>query len=441
MDRRSFSKGALIGTAGFISGSIIACENKSGYNTDLEIPKGKLINIADGCEGTGEAPKYQLDAKGKMEQIYKGNLYHNKDGVLGFSKLQSGDIHQFDAFLETGCYQITGDAIEMRVPSSIIGRRPGFGNPNGEFPMQHGTNIRFKTNGIRIGAYNKGINKKDWIDLRMSLPMIKDLGLYRDPTQKRITEIGKGAAIWLDMSHDSTTISNVRVAMASYGLLSTCFTDTIRVDNLHTADVDFPVYFGGNEDLELEGQTTAHWANSISNSCFADGDGPCVIKETKHFNNFSGWQFNNVHIVRQGRKKGIGPESCNLYWTSNGGQIRGGIIKEPGVMLPLSDGGSYSRKGGQIDADGIILGGSSNVIDTWFIGASGEGRANLRLLPGANKNVIRSYFGGAINGAIDLIIPKGCEENIVYCTPGMTILDQGTNTQFIGKEIALIIND
>ncbi|WP_282135009.1 hypothetical protein [Seonamhaeicola maritimus] len=441
MERRLFGKRAIWGITGIMGSSMLACENSSGLNNSIEKPKEGLINIVNGCHGTGEAPIYQLDSKGKMVQIAKGDLYYNEDGVLGFSKLQPGRVHQFDAFLETGCFQITGEAIEMRVPSSIVGRRPGFGNPNGEFPMQHGTNIRFKTNGIRIGSYNTGIDKKEWIDLRMSLPLIKDIGLYRDPSQKRSKEIGEGAAIWLDMSHDSTTISNVRVAMTTYGLLSTCFTDTIRVDNLHTADVDFPVYFGDDKDIELPGQTTAHWANSLNNCCFADGDGPCVVKATKHFNKFSGWQFNNVHIVRQGRKKGVGPASCNLYWTSNGGQIRGGIIKEPGVMLPLSDGGSYNRKWAQIDADGMILKGSNNVIDTWFTGASGEGRANLRLIPGANRNVIRSYFDDARNGAVDLIIPQGCEENIVYCTPGMSILDKGKNTLFIGKEVASVINE
>ncbi|WP_298477095.1 hypothetical protein [uncultured Maribacter sp.] len=441
MDRRLFSKGALLGVTGMLSGAAHANSNSLKLNDTFEVAKSKLINVTNECIGAGEAPKYQLDGEGKMIQTYKGDLYRHEDGMLGFSHLHPKKVKQFDTFLETGCYQVTKESIEMRVPGSITGRRPGFGNPNGEFPMQHGTNIQYKTNGIRIGAYNPGLDKEEWTDLRMSLPMISHLGIYRDPSQKRIHEIGTGAAIWLDMSHDSTTIFDVRIAMSTYGLLSTCFTDTMRVDNLHTADVDFPIYFAGSDDEVVSGQVSAHWANSLNDCCFADGDGPCVVKATKAFNQFSGWQFNNVHIVRQGRKKGVGPESCNLYWTSNGGQIRGGIIKEPGVMLPLSDGGSYSRKHAQIDADGMILGGSSNVIDTWFVGASGKGRANLRLLSGANSNIIRSYFGGANNEAIDLIIPEGCKDNIVYCSPGMTILDKGINTQFIAKEMASIINE
>lgn len=438
MDRRTFNKGALLGLAG-LAGTTAVLGSTVGTGEKSEKNKEKLIAIADGCEGNGEAPKYQLDSNGKMVQTYKGDLYSHEDGMLGFSNLQPGKVDQFDAFLETGCYEVTEESIPMRVPSSIVGRRPGFGNPNGEFPMQHGTNIRFTTNGIRIGAPNKGAGSDSWVDLRMSLPMISHIGLYRDPLKERSKEIGEGAAIWLDMIHDSTTIFDVRIALCTFGLLSTCFTDTIRVDNLHTADVDFPVYFAGADDIALPGQGASHWANSLNDCCFADGDGPCVIKATKGFNEFGGWQLNNVHIVRQGRKKGVGPETCNLYWTSNGGQIRGGINKEPGVTLPLSDGGTYKRKWARIDADGMICGGSRNVIDTWFVGASGKGRANLRLLPGADHNIIRSFFGGANNGALDLIIPEGSVGNIVYCSPGMTILDKGENTQFIGKEVASFI--
>ncbi|WP_370978370.1 hypothetical protein [Agaribacterium sp. ZY112] len=438
MDRRNFGKATLFGAAG-ITGSMLSRASSASAGTDAVRSHSKLVQVADICNGTGLAPAYRLDEKGKLQQYAKGELFNHKDGMLGFSALQPGLVKQFDAFLETGCYDLTAESITARVPCSIEGRRPGFGNPNGEFPMQHGTNIRFRTNGLRIGAPNPGAGGESWTDLRMSLPMVTNLGLYRDPSQKRSTEIGEGAAIWLDMSHDSTTIIDVRIAMCTYGLLSTCFTDTIRVNQLHTADVDFPVYFAGEQDKALAGQVSAHWANSLNDCCFADGDGPCVVKETKYFTEFSGWQFNNVHIVRQGRKKGVGPETCNLYWTSNGGQIRGGIIKEPGVMLPLSDGGSYARKHAQIDADGMVLGGSANVIDTWFIGASGQGRANLRLLPGAHNNIIRSYFGGAGNGAIDLIIPEGCEGNVVYCSPGMKLIDKGTNTRFINKEAASII--
>ncbi len=442
MDRRTFNKGALLGLTGLVGASVVH-GNTVGTSETTEGYKERLISIADSCEGNGEAPKYQLDSKGKMIQTYKGDLHFHKDGMLGFSSLQPDKVDQFDAFLETGCYEITEESIPMRVPSSIVGRRPGFGNPNGEFPMQHGTNIRFTTNGIRVGAPDKGegAGSDFWVDLRMSLPMISHIGLYRDPLKERSKEIGEGAAIWLDMVHDSTTIFDVRMALCTYGLLSTCFTDTIRVGNLHTADVDFPVYFAGVDDKSLPGQEAAHWGNSLNDCCFADGDGPCVIKATKAFNYCGGWQFNNVHIVRQGRKKGVGPETCNLYWTSNGGQIKGGVIKDPGVMLPLSDGGFYKRKWAQIDADGMVCGGSRNVIDTWFFGASGKGRANLRLLPGANHNIIRSYFGGAKNNALDLIIPEGCDGNIVYCSPGMTILDKGENSQFIAKEVASFIEN
>jgi hypothetical protein len=236
--------------------------------------------------------------------------------------------------------------------------------------MQHGTNIRFQTNGFRIAAPNPGANRDSWTDLRMSLPMVSHIGLYRDPQQECSREIGAGAAIWLEMTHDSTTISEVRVALCTYGLLSTCFTDTIRINSLHTADVDFPVYFAGSDDPALPGHKPEHWANSLNDCCFADGDRPCLIKATKGFNHFGGWQLDNVHIVRQGRKKGVGPESCNLYWTGNGGRIRGGIIKDPGHMITLNDGGSYVRKQARIDADGMILGGSRNVIDSSFLGAS-----------------------------------------------------------------------
>jgi hypothetical protein len=359
--------------------------------------------------------------------------------MLGFAALQPGRVDQFDTFLETGCYDVTADALPIRVPASVVGRRPGFGNPNGEFPMRHGTNIRYRTNGLRIGAHNPGRGGENWVDKRMSLPVVRNLGLYRDPLVERSTEIGEGAAIWLDMVHDSTTIYDVRVALSTFGLLSTCFTDTIRVDNLHTADVDFPVYFAAPEESPVPGQSSEHWANSLNECCFADGAGPCVIKSTPGFGYCGGWQFNNVHIVRQGRKAGVGPETCNLYWTSNGGRIQGGIIKDPGHSLQLCDGGPYRRPPGRIDADGMVLGGSRNVIDTWFSGASGEGRANLRLLPGAHRNIIRGFFGGADGGAVDLIIPEGCEDNVVHCTPGMTIVDRGTNTEFIGRNAATVL--
>ena len=122
------------------------------------------------------------------------------------------------------------------------------------------------------------------------------------------------------------------------------------------------------------------------------------------------------------------------------GQIRGGLIKDPGVTLTLSDGGSFRRPSGQIDADGMVLQGSGNFISTLFSGASGDGRANLRLLPGANRNVIQSLFSGARNGALDLIIPEGCAENVVLCVPGMTIMDLGLNTQFVNEKGAAFLS-
>jgi len=392
-----------------------------------------VIDIAAGCCGSGSAPNYRMkDNDGRLELVSPGDLYSHADGMLGFSALQPDGVEQFDAFLETGCYDLRAEAIPVRVPASVIGRRPGFGNPNGEFPMSHGTNIRFRTNGFRVGAPNPGSHPDGWVDQRMSLPMICNIGLYQDPEVERPQDRWAGAAIWLDMVHDSTTIYDVRVARCTFGLLSTCFTDTFKVRNLHTAGVDFPVYFAGDDDESLPGETIGHWANTLSDCCFADGNGPCVVKQGAGFDECSGWQFNNIHIVRQGRRSGVRPETCNLYWLANGGQIRGGVIKDPGFTLPISDGGPYRVPAKQIEADGMVLGGSRNTISTVFLGASGKGRANLRLLPGAHENIIQSSFLGAKEGAVDLVIPAGCERNVVYCYPGMTIHDEGCDTQYIG---------
>jgi hypothetical protein len=139
IDRRAFIGFASVAGAAVVHGSarvsnqldnIIRNDDPTG-NDHPGVPGMSLVSIAKGWEGSGEAPKYRLNAEGRLEQRKKGNLYAHQDGMLGFSHLQPGIVDQFDAFLETGGYEITADAIPMRVPGSVVGRRPGFGNPNG----------------------------------------------------------------------------------------------------------------------------------------------------------------------------------------------------------------------------------------------------------------------------------------------------------------------
>jgi hypothetical protein len=251
------------------------------------------------------------------------------------------------------------------------------------------------------------------IDDRMSLPTVENLAMYRDPLRPADDLIGTGAAIRLDEPSDQFTLNNVNIACCTFGLLSTAVQDAMRVRALHTANVTFPLYFDSDRS----------WYPTIVDSCFADGDGPCLVQGRHHT-----WSFQNVLIVRQGRRRTHLP-ACNILWRINNSSFLGGNIEDPGKTFPMND-GRYVREESRIDADGMLMYGNGNQIATHFVGASGEGRANLRLTGGASRNIIQSRFDGGKNGAVDLIIEEGCADNVVYVQPGMHIVDRGTNTQF-----------
>ena len=52
------------------------------------------------------------------------------------------------------------------------------------------------------------------------------------------------------------------------------------------------------------------------------------------------------------------------------------------------------------------------------------------------RNLVQSQFWGALDGAVDLIVEPGCTDNMILVVPGMTIVDQGVNTRYIGAEWA-----
>ena len=254
------------------------------------------------------------------------------------------------------------------------------------------------------------------IDDRISLPTVKNLALYRDPIQTPGDPSSDAdAAIWLDEPSDEFTLNNVNIACCTFGLLSTAVRDAMRVRALHTANVTFPLYFDSDHT----------WYPTITDSCFADGDGPCLVQGRHHT-----WSFQNVLIVRQGRAHTRLP-SCNIVWRINNSTYFGSSIEDPGKTFPMND-GMVVRKERRIDADGTLMYGSGNHIATHFVGASGEGRANLHLVYGASRNIIQSRFSGTHNEAVDLLIEQGCEDNVVHVHRGMSIVDYGTNTRYVG---------
>ncbi len=377
------------------------------------------IDIADNCVGTGAHPRYRTDDTESFELADPGDPWHHEDGRLGFDQYCERD--ELDAQLSSGAYDISAEAIELRCPFSLCGQRSGFGNPNGEYPPRAGSVLRFATNGLRIGRPSDIMNG---VDDRVSLPTVEDLALYRHPEKWAGEEIGAGAAIWLDEPSDEFTLNRVNASCCTFGLLSTTAIDAMRVNAFHTARVTFPLYFDSDRN----------WYNTITNSCFADGDGPCLVQGKHH-----PWNFQNVLIVRQGRRQTHLP-ACNIIWRTDNGSCMGGTIEDPGYTFPMSD-GHATREDNQINADGMRLEGSGNHISTHFSGASGPEHANLHLRPGSSRNTIQSRFTGTKNGAVDLFIEDGCEDNIVHVSPGMHIIDRGTNTTFIGEDLAATIQD
>lgn len=394
-----------------------AVKKNTSHKTD-----GKLY-LADHCKGSGKYPRYD-SANGEIFTLTEGgDPWFHEDACLGLKNMEG----EFDAELKTGSYQ-TGEAIAIRTPASIRGLRSGFGNPNGEYPPIHGCSIRFEKHGLKAGREASLMNGGK--DDRISLVVIEDLCLFRNPLNRENEQFGDGAAIWTDFPSDQLTINNVNVSFATYGLLNTSYIDAFRIRGFHTGRVTHPLYFASKEKA---GKFTASWYGTVSDCCFADGDGPVVLK-----GNTQPWNFSNVNIVRQGRKETDFPP-CNIYWGVSQGRFDAGVIDSPGTTFHMHD-GKGRRLPSQIDADGMIIDGNQNTISTLFKDAHGKGKANLRLKSGSSRNIIRSQFGGCKEGAIDLIIEEGCKDNLVYVVPGMRILDQGENTRYIGKEFAEFIS-
>jgi hypothetical protein len=276
--------------------------------------------------------------------------------------------------------------------------------------------IRFATNGLRIGRPSRVMQG---VDDRISRPTVENLGLYRDPLLPADEQVGDGSAIWLDEPSDQLTLNQVNASCCTFGLLATAPIDAVRIRGFHTARVTFPLYF----------HTPQNWYITVSDCCFADGDGPCYIRGKHH-----PWSFQSVLIVRQGRRPTHLP-ACNIIWQANNSSYLGGNIEDPGKTFPFA-GGNAQRSASRIAADGMRLDGHANHIATHFKGASGVRHANLRLLPGASRNIIQSRFSGGVNGAVDLFIDEGCEANVVHVHPGMRIIDRGRETYYIGRELA-----
>ena len=414
MNRKTFLR---FGSLGVILG---LAPGKTSANDSLN-EQGGVPNpqLADNCKGSGIAPSYKNKDGYTFELEDPGDPWFHNDGSLGLRNMAS----EFDADLRTGYYTIS-DSIEMRMPASIRGKRSGFGNPNGESPPKSGTCIQFEKHGIRIGRTANLIG--NGTDDRISLPIIENLSLLRNPLKTSHEKLGDGAAIWTDLPSDQLTIQNVNITCSMYGLLNTSYIDAFRIRGMHTGRVTYPIYFSSEKEA---GQFTASWYGTVSDCCFADGDGPVVLQGTSQ-----PWNFSNVIIVRQGRKKTDFP-ACNIFWGVDKGRFDAGVIDSPGTTFKTFD-GSVRRAAKQIDADGMIIQGQENTISTIFKDAYGKGKANLRLLPGSNRNIIQSQFAGTKEGAVDLIIEEGCEENLVYVVPGMKIIDKGKGTKFIGKEWA-----
>lgn len=406
-----------LGGLGILMGAVPAKRAMAMADPDKKrVPE---LIIADQCLGKGIPAKYASLDGDLFELKDPGAPWYHDDGSLGLKNIRG----EFDAELRTGFYKIS-DALPMRMPSSIRGKRSGFGNPNGEYPPVHGTCIQYETSGITVGRPAKLI--EDGTDNRISLAVIENVSLFRNPLNKHYGRQGDGAAIWTDFPSDQLTINNVNVSCSKYGLLNTSYIDAFRIRGFHTGRVTHPLYFA----TELEaGQFTASWYGTVSDSCFADGDGPVVLQGTTQ-----PWNFSNVIIVRQGRKVTDFP-ACNIFWGVDNGRFDAGVIDSPGTTFHMSD-GKGRRQPSQIDADGMIIQGSGNTITTLFKDAWGTGKANLRLNPGSHNNIIQSQFRGRKEGAVDLIIEKGCSENMVYVVPGMKIIDRGENTRYIGIEWA-----
>jgi hypothetical protein len=383
----------------------------------------RLIHPHERCLGTGVSPRYQSNADGSLELIAPGDPYRADDGMLGLASFLAHHPDDFDLMLDTGCFDLTAGSIPLRAFCSLRGRRSGFGNPNGERPMHTGSHVRFARNGLSVGRLTR-----PGVDDRVSLITIEHLGLYQDPALRRRSAPGddpEGIAIWLDAPSDQTTLNHVNVSCCHVGIRSDSYIDSLRVRGFHVGDVTHPILF--HAPTEPPGGYTANWFNSFTDCIWADGDGPAVVLGNAID---CPWNFTNVHVIRQGRSAGVWPEQCNVYWTVSQGRWSGGSIFDPGTLLRTND-GRHRREPRTIDADGMVLGGSDNVIATAFRGARGRGRANLRLLPGANRNFIWSQFLGTHDQALDLIIPEGCSDNVVIEHPGMTIVDHGTNTRRI----------
>lgn len=417
MNRKTFLRfGGLGAILGLVPGKASAYDSLKEQG---EVPNPQL---ADNCKGKGIAPTYKSKDGYTFELENPGDPWHHSDGCLGLKNMTS----EFDADLKTGYYTVS-DSIKMRVPASIRGKRSGFGNPNGEYPPKSGTCIQFEEHGIRIGRPANLIG--NGTDDRISLPIIENLSLLRNPLKTSHKKLGDGAAIWTDFPSDQLTIQNVNITCSMYGLLNTSYIDAFRIRGMHTGRVTYPIYFSSEEEA---GQFTASWYGTVSDCCFADGDGPVVLQGTSQ-----PWNFSNVIIVRQGRKRTDFP-ACNIFWGVDNGRFDAGVIDSPGTTFKTFD-GSVRRNAEQIDADGMILHGQGNTISTIFKDAFGKGKANLRLMSGSNRNIIQSQFAGTKAGAVDLIIEEGCEDNLVYVVPGMKIIDKGKGTKFIGKEWAEII--
>lgn len=410
MNRKTFLRfgglGVLLGLA----------PGKASANDPLK-GQGAVPNlqIADHCKGKGIAPTFISKDGFIFELEDPGDPWFHNDGCLGLKNMEG----EFDADLRTGFYKVS-DAIKMRTPASIRGKRAGFGNPNGEYPPKSGTCIQFEEHGIRVGRPANLI--ENGTDDRISLPIIENLTLFRNPAKTSHEKLGDGAAIWTDFPSDQLTINNVSITCSMYGLLNTSYIDAFRIRGMHTGRVTHPIYFAADEEA---GQFTASWYGTVSDCCFADGDGPVVLQGTSQ-----PWNFSNVIIVRQGRKKTNFP-ACNIFWNVDRGRFDAGVIDSPGTTFKTFD-GEVRRKPEQIDADGMILQGTENTITTIFKDAYGEGKANLRLMPGSHRNIIQSQFAGTKGGAVDLIIEEGCEDNLVYVAPGMKINDKGKGTKYIG---------
>ena len=373
------------------------------------------IDVAAHCAGTGAAPRYTSPDGDALELADPGDPWRHADGRLGLGDL--GAREELDARLRAGTFDVTAESLALRAFFSLRGRRPGFGNPNGELPPHAGSLLRFARNGLRVGRPSRIM---EGIDDRVSLPTVERLALYRDPLAPAAAQEGwGGAAIFLDEPSDQFTLNQVNASCCTYGLLSTTAIDAVRIRALHTARVTFPLYFAAK----------SNWYVTVADSCFADGDGPCLIQGKHH-----PFSFQNVLFVRQGRRPTHLP-ACNVVWRANNSSVLGGNVEDPGKTFPFSD-GRARRAAARIPADGMRLEGHGNHIATHFKGAYGADAANLRLTAGASRNIVQSRFSGGEAGALDLVIEAGCEANVVHVSPGMRIVDRGTSTHFVGAPLA-----